>query len=179
MNKEHFLKELQDLDLPEAEISGHRHRLKTALLDSGCWNKKTTMLITKKFAPVGILAAVALIAVFVNLNGSLSSVSAEELAKKSYRVMSELPADRQEELKRMFGDDMLSYLENAGKAEDLKVLSSDEYIKQRNLPTEAAENLRNMKFMQYAGADGREVTIGVDQDNSQVGFMATTGPAAE
>ena len=179
MKKEQLLKELDNLDLPEVEISGHRHRLKMALLDSGCWNKKTIMSKTKRFIPAGILAVVALVAVIADMNGSLSSVSAEELAKKSYQTVAELPADRQEELRRTFGDDVFDNLEGAGKAEDLKMFSFDEYVSEYDLPAEAAENLRNMEFLQYQEADGRKVVIGVDRDNSLVGFMATTDPTAE
>lgn len=173
-----MIKELDGLDLPEVEISGHRHRLKMALLDSGYWNKKSIMSTTRRFVPAGIVATIALVAVIANLNGSLSQASAQEVAKKSYQTVTDLPTDQQAELKRMFGDDMLDYLQNAEKNTDLKMLTFDEYISQRNLPAESADNLRNMKFLQYAEEDGKEITIGVDQDNSLVGFIATTNPTA-
>lgn len=179
MNKEKLIQELQELDLPEVEISGHRQRLKMALLDSDCWNKKTTMSKVKKIMPVGVLATIILAAVIVNVSGSLSSASAEELAKKSYQIVSELPAERQADLKQMFGDNVFDNLQNAGEAEDLKLLTFDEYVKERNLPVESADTLRNMQFLQYEEADGSEVTIGVDRDNSLVGFMATTKPVTE
>lgn len=90
--------------------------------------------------------------------------------------MTDLPADQQAELKRLFGDDLLDYLQSAGKAADLKLLTSDEYLQERNLAPEAAGKLRNLQFLQYA-EDGKEVTIGVDPNNSLVGFLATTNPA--
>jgi hypothetical protein len=179
MNKEQLIQELQELELPEVEISGHRQRLKMALLDSSCWNKQTSMSKMKKFLPAGVVATIILAAVIVNVSGSLSSASAKGLAKKSYQIVSALPAERQADLRRMFGDDVFDNLQDAGKAEDLKLLTFDEYVKERKLPAESADTLRNMQFLQYEEADGREVTIGVDKDNSLVGFMATTKPAAD
>jgi predicted metal-dependent hydrolase len=134
MNREQLIRELEELDLPEAELSGHRQRLKMALLDSGCWNKKTSMSIMKRFAPAGVLATIALAAMIVNFSGSFPSVSAQELAKKSYQIVSELPAERQADLRRLFGDDVIDKLQNAGKAEDLKLRTFDELAKEGNLP---------------------------------------------
>lgn len=178
MNKEKLIKELLELDLPAIETSGYRQRLKMALLDSDCWDKKTSMSKMKRFLPAGVVATFVLAAVIIDASGSLSSASAKELAKKSYRIVSELPAERQADLRRMFGDDVLDNLQKAGKAEDLRVLTFDEYVQEQNLPAQAADTLRNMQFLQYEELDGNKVTIGVDPDNSLVGFMATTKSAA-
>lgn len=69
MNKNDLIKKLENLDLPQVELSSHRHRLKTALLNSGYFKKQTTMTLIKKLAPVG---AVAVIALFVVIGGNYS-----------------------------------------------------------------------------------------------------------
>ncbi len=177
MNKTRLIQELRELELPQAELPGHRQRLEAALLDSGSWNKRTLMTRTKRLWPAGALAAFALVTVLANLDGSLSSVSAQELARRSYQTAAELPADQQAELKRLFGDDVLDQLAAAGQATDLQLFTFEEYTSEHSLPAQTSDQLRNMTFLQYAEADGRKVIIGVDRDNSLVGFKATSKAA--
>lgn len=63
MNKDDLIKKLENLDLPEIELPSHQRRLKMALLNSGYFKKQTTMSLLKKFAPIGAVAVIALLAV--------------------------------------------------------------------------------------------------------------------
>ncbi len=66
MKEDDLIKRLENLETPDVELSGHRQALRTALLNSNRFQRRTAMGWARILAPVA--AAVALIAVFGFLN---------------------------------------------------------------------------------------------------------------
>lgn len=85
MNKDDLIKKLENIDLPKIGLQSHKRRLKTTLLNSGYRKEKTSMSLLKKFAPIGAVAAIALLVIVgVNYFKSSSSVSNLSLTPAAY-----------------------------------------------------------------------------------------------
>lgn len=170
MNKNDLIKKLEHLDLPEVELLSHQRRLKMALLNSDYLKKQLTMsTLLKRFTlPVGAVALVAIIAVgVISLTGQPSQASAQEIAKKTYQTVANLPSDQQEALKNTVGMDSLIVLQEAQSAKDLKTLTYDELASSHSLPpTDPDGKLRTLKFLQYTNANGQIVILGIDQNSN-------------
>ncbi len=169
MNKNDFIKKLENLDLPKIELPSHQRRLKMALLNSGYFKEQFTMttLLKKVTLPVGALALVAIVAVSViSLTGQPSQASAQEIAKKTYQTISNLPADQQARISGAVGFDSSTALQEAMNAPDLKALSYDEFAGSGPIPPDPDGKLHTLKFLQYTGSQGQIVTLGIDQKSN-------------
>lgn len=85
---EELRKRMENIDLPKIELQSHRFRLRAALLNSGYFKEGITMYMLKKFAPIGVLAAVVL-AVVVALTlvyPKRLKAEAEKIAKKDPQI---------------------------------------------------------------------------------------------
>ena len=184
MDRDDLIKELENLDLPEVELPSHQRRLKMALLKSGYWKgERTTMsLLKKQIVPVGgIVAIIAIIAVvsFV-FKSATPQAFAQEIARKSYQAVSSLTAEQQEALKKTTGAlDARNLLEEALSAEDLKVLTYDEFASQYPpVPPDPQGKLHTLTFLQFTHSNGMTVVLGIDQDNLPAFCTAMmSGPA--
>jgi hypothetical protein len=168
MNTDDLIKKLENLDLPEVDLQSHRRRLKMVLLNSGCWKGETTMsLLKKRIVPVGgIIAIAAIIVVFSFVFKSATPpVSAQEIAQKSYNKVASLSPEQQETLKRTTGRlDSRDLLEEALNAEDLKVLTYEEFASQCPVPPDPDGKLNTLIFLQFTHSNGLTVILGIDQD---------------
>jgi hypothetical protein len=170
MNKDDLIKKLENLDLPEVELASHQRRLKMALLNSGCWKGETTTmsLLKKQIVPVsGIIAIAATIVVLsFTFKGATPQASAQEIAQKSYKAVSSLTSEQQGALNKTTGAlDARNLLEEALSAEDLKVLTYDEFVDQYPPPPDPDGKLSTLKFLQFTHSNGMKVVLGIDQDN--------------
>jgi len=166
MNTDDLIKKLENLDLPEVEIQSYRHRLKMALLNSGCWKGETTMsLLRKRIVPVGgIIAITAIIVAFSFVFKSATPpVSAKGIAQKSYNKVASLSPEQQESLKRTTGRlDTYDLLEEALSAEDLKVLTYEEFASQCPVPPDPDGKLHTLMFLRFTHSNGLIVILGID-----------------
>ena len=170
MNKDDLIKKLESLDLPEIELQNHRRRLKTALLNSGYWKGESTImsLLKKQIVPVsGIIAIAAIIIVFSFVFKSATlPVSAQEIAQKSYNKVTNLSPEQEEELNKTTGAlDARDLLEEALSAEDLKVLTYDEFAGQYPpAPPDPEGKLHTLTFLKFTHSNGMTVILGIDQN---------------
>jgi len=170
MNKEDLIKKLENLDLPEIELQIHRRRLKMALLNSGYRKGERTImsLLKKQIVPVsGIIAIATIIIVFsIVFKSATLSVSAQELAQKSYNKVTSLSPEQQEAVKKTTGAlDARDLLEEALSAEDLKVLSYDEFASQYPpVPPDPEGKLRTLMFLRFTHSNGLTVILGIDHN---------------
>jgi hypothetical protein len=170
MNKEDLIKKLDNLDLPEIELQNHRRRLKMALLNSGYWKGERTImsLLKKQIVPFsGFIAIVAIIIVFsIVFKSATLPVSAQELAQKSYDKVASLSPEQQEALKKTTGAlDARDLLEEALSAEDLKVLTYDEFASQYPpVPPDQEGKLRTLMFLRFTHSNGLTVILGIDRN---------------
>ena len=87
MKEQDLIKQLESLETPDIELTGHRHALRAALLNSDRFQRRTAMGWARILAPVA--AAVALIAFFgfVNLiQPELYTARAMDIAKADAQV---------------------------------------------------------------------------------------------
>lgn len=180
MNKNDLIKKLENLDLPEVELPSHQRRLKMALLNSGYFKKQFTMstLLRKFTLPVGAVALVAIIAVgVISFTGQPSQASAQEIAKKTYQTVVNLPADQQAKVSGTLGFDSRTALQEAMNAKDLKAFTYDEFAGSAPLPPDPDGKLHTLKFLQYTNADGASVILGIDENDLPVfGSVAYGNP---
>ena len=137
-----------------------------ALLHSGYFKEKTTMFTLKKFMPAGAIALVAVIAVIgvASLTGKPSQASAQEIAKKSYQTVANLPAGEQAKVSASLGMDSRTALQEAYDAKDLQALTYDEFVASGPVPLDGKDpgRLSTLKFLQYTNASEQIVTLGID-----------------
>ena len=168
MNTDDLIKKLENLDFPKVELPSHQRRLKMALLNSGYYKGETTMsVLQKRIVPVGgVIAIAAIIVVFSFVFRSATPpVSAQAIAQKSYSKVASLSPEQQETLKRTTGRlDTYDLLEEALSAEDLKVLTYEEFASQCPVPPDPDGKLDTLMFLQFTHSNGLTVILGIDQD---------------
>lgn len=166
-NTNDIIKKLNQLDLPQVGLNDHKRNLRLALLarhsrfNSGYFKTNNLMFNTKKFTPFGVIALIAIVAVvgIISLTGNPSSVSAKEIAEKSFQVVANLSPEDKTALKIKTGLDQFT-LEEAKQADDLKTLTYNELIDnypQLNnninvmFPADSKKNdvLEHLTFLQY------------------------------
>ena len=184
-NTNDIIKKLNNLDFPQVELKNHNHNLKLALLarhnrfNSG-YSNIINNLMSKKFAPVGATVLVAIVAVIsiISLTGNPSPVSAREIAEKSFQVVANLSPEDKVNLKIKTGLDQFT-LEEAKKAEDLKVLTYDEFINNYpqldddiNIMFSSTSNkngaLENLTFLQYtknSDSQVKQIVLAINTEN--------------
>jgi hypothetical protein len=162
MQNDDFLKQLENLDLPQIELPTHQRRLKMALLNSGYWEKQPARTRVKKVVPVGTLVAVLAIAGIVSFTGPPSQVSAQDIAQKSYERVVSLPADQQAKVSAKLRLDSRTILQEAYNAKDLKALTYEEYVSSGPVPPDPEGKLHTLQFLQFTKPDGATVTLGID-----------------
>jgi hypothetical protein len=175
-NKDELIKKLENIEVPELRIHSHQRWLRLALLNSGYFKEKSTMNLLKKSIPVGgVIAIIAIIAVFgLVFKGTGTEVSAKEIAQRSFKAVSSLTPAQQESLRQEHhltgGPEEL--LNQAQNAEDLKVLSYDEFVSQYEnmlpppFPGVNAPDMRDMTFLKFTGADGATNIIGISNEDN-------------
>jgi len=85
MVQKDLIKKLENIALPEIELQSHKLQLKSALLNSKCF-KKRTPVIWGKLVPLGLALSFAIVfAVFV-INPKLMEAKAMEIIKKDSQV---------------------------------------------------------------------------------------------
>ncbi|MFZ2146581.1 MAG: hypothetical protein WAV28_05110 [Sedimentisphaerales bacterium] len=166
MNKDDLIKKLENLDLPEVELQSHQRRLKMALLNSGYWKGETTMSLLKKAVPVGGIVTIAtIIVVFIfTFKGATPQASAQEIAQKSYKTVASLSQEQQGALKQEMHIDVLTILQEAQNAKDLRALTYDQVVSEYPENAKLIDS-RNVKFLEFTNADGLKILLGLDQNN--------------
>jgi hypothetical protein len=133
-----------------------------------------TMKNVKWFVPAGAVVAIALlVAVGISFKGT-TPVSAQEIAKKSYQTIVNLPADQQAKVSATLGMDSRTILQEAQNAKDLKALTYDEFASQGQLPPDPDGKLHTLKFLQFTREDGQNVILGIDQNDNLPKFMSSS-----
>lgn len=171
MNRDNVIKKLEDLDVPEVILSGHQHRLKFALLSSGCFKKQISMSLFKKLVPVSLMTAVVLGVIVFSVGGTSSRVSASELALKSYTAVSSLTPEMQAELTGKTGGVNARILGEAKNAKDLELMTYEQFAASQ--PVDPAtlfpdvpgfgEKLHTLKFIRFTDSSGTKNIIGIDE----------------
>jgi hypothetical protein len=188
MNKEDLIKKLEHLDLPEVELHGHQRRLRMALLNSGYWKGGiTNMSLFKKVVPAGaIIAAVTIVmAVVLSINGAAEQVSAQEIAQKSYQAISVLTDVEQDSLKKELHtvDGLDELLDEALNAEDLTILTYDEFVSQCSdvvppfLPCEEPADMQSLNVVAYEGSVSQameSMDSPIEESMQNMGFIKFT-----
>jgi anti-sigma factor RsiW len=129
----------------------------------------------KRLGLSGLAVAVLVAGVFAftNVGSGNSTAYAKEIAQKSYEVASSWTPQQEQAAERAFGVDPRTLLQEALSANDLKMLTYDELVRQSPdaVPplTDETADLRNLKFLQFT-KDGAKVVVGIDQTNLPV-FM--------
>lgn len=183
MNKNNLITNLENIELPEIELQGHRKQLKRALLsrqgfssDSGYFNR-TFML--KKVLPISAVAIITLVVVLINFSPKNSTpASAKEVAQKSYQAVVNLSPEQKDALGQA-GDGWDKILKEAIDAPDLKLISYDEFMNQedyngsqmlitsgKDRSDDQGNGLEDLQFLQYTNSDGVLMSIGIDPETN-------------
>lgn len=86
MKKQNFIEKLENLELPEIELQGHKLQLRSALLSSKYFKKKTGIFWVQRFVPAS-LALIFLIALGVTvINPKLMEARALVIARKDPQI---------------------------------------------------------------------------------------------
>lgn len=182
--------QLSKMAIPTVEMKRHQQELRRALLTSSHWDRKPSLLSNlmvfvkggeknmnlKRFAFAGLFVAILIAGVFAitsNKTGS-STVYAKELAQKTYQTVSNLPTDKQEQLKTTLGMDSRTVLEEAQNAKDLKGFSYEDFAKSNPLPPDPDGKLKTLKFLQFSKADGQVVILGIDPATNLPVFVSSS-----
>jgi hypothetical protein len=148
---------------------------------------KKNKLVTASVA-LGV-TVVILSASFVLLPKNAKMAYAEEVAQKSYQAVASLNPKDQEALKQKVHMDPTELLQEAKNAKDLKSLSYDQFASQypqikmgfstqgpkdgNSVPPEISGtpdtmDMHNFKFLAFTDTQGRNVILGIDQNNLPV-----------
>lgn len=86
MKQEDLIKKLEELKTPNIEIQSHQQELKRALLNSGYFKEKPSMLWTKKIVPATIALVLIVVLGLTVVNPRLQQAKAAEIAKNDPRI---------------------------------------------------------------------------------------------
>lgn len=183
--------QLNKMAIPAVEMKRHQQALRRALLTSSHWDRKPSLLSNlmvfvkggeknmniKRFAFAGLFVAILIAGVFAitSTKTGSSTVYAKELAQKTYQTVSNLPTDKQEQLKTTLGMDSRTVLQEAQNAKDLKGFSYEEFAKSNPLPPDPDGKLKTLKFLQFTRADGQVVVLGIDPTTNLPVFGSVRG----
>ena len=182
MNKNNSINNLENIELPEIELQSHKRQLKRVLFArqgfSSNSNYFNRISMFKKIIPVSAVAIIVLAVVVFNVGpNTTTSVSAKEVAQKSYQAVINLSPE-QKELLGEVSDAWVKILEEAINAPDLKLLSYDDFIDQEDytgsqmlitlnkssLDNQGIGGLEDMQFLQYTTREGDLMLIGIDSE---------------
>lgn len=87
MKEEDLIRQLESLETPDIELSGHRQALRTALLRSDRFQRRSAMGWARMLAPVAAAVALMMVLGFFNLvQPRLQIAQAEEIARSDPQV---------------------------------------------------------------------------------------------
>ena len=139
IKKEAFAEQLEHLEFPEIEMPVHKRQLRMALLSAPrfarspmryFWNAIGNASSMKKLIPIGTVALVAAVAIFVGLEGNTPHADAQQLARLSVASVSALPSAEGSALAAILNADPETVLNEAENASDLTMLTYDQFIAQ-------------------------------------------------
>lgn len=190
MTNNDFIKQLEDMDVPNIKMKNHQVMLRRALLTSSHWDTKSThwyeffwkggenMKFAKIF-PIGAVAVMVIMfaAVFA-FGGSFNAkpVNAQEIVKAAYTKGVALPADQLSKLNAQLGADMLASLEEAKNAPDLQIVSADALkngawagTQNPTINQTVGKDIlsgEDVKLLRYTDAKGIKTILAIDEDNN-------------
>ncbi|HSW96348.1 MAG TPA: hypothetical protein VLF89_00830 [Candidatus Saccharimonadales bacterium] len=156
------------------------------------WKGGEEIMRRNKFVTASIVFGVTVVilsASFVILPRNTKKAYAEEIAQKSYQAITSLSPKDQEALKLKVHMDPSELLQEAKNAKDLKSLTYDQFISQypqvklgfgtqdpndsdiekSDIPeTSSNVDLHNFKFLAFTDTQGRNVILGIDENNLPV-----------
>jgi hypothetical protein len=119
---------------------------------------------------LAVAVLVAGVVAVTTIGSGNSTAYAKEIAQKSYQLVSSWTPEQQRAAQQTFGIDPRTLLEEALTANDLKVLTYDDLVRQSAdavPPAPDGTDLRNLTFLQFT-QDGATVVVGIDQTNLPV-----------
>lgn len=132
MRKEDFIKQLENLDLPEVKIQDHQSRLRRALLNSRQFEKSSfsPRLFSRRTAfSMGtfMVAFIVVVTVFgLNPSSPVDTAQAEafEIVRGALQKVRGLPKEQKAALEGQLGQDLNDVLAEASRANDLRFVAT-------------------------------------------------------
>ena len=137
-NEEEFKKQLEHAEFPsEIETPIHKQQLRMMLLSAPrftkaparrFWNAIGNVSSMKKLIPIGAVALVAVVAIFVGFEGNTPHADAQQVTRLSLAAVSALPVDGEGALATILNADPEATLKEAENAPDLTTLTYAQFI---------------------------------------------------
>ena len=139
IKQKEYIKQLENLELPEIETPAHKRQLRIALLSAPrftqsrarrLWNAMGNASSMKKIIPIGAIALVAVVALVVGVGfqGITPRADAQQVTRLSLATVSALPAEDSSALTAILNADPATILKEAQNASDLTTLTYDQFV---------------------------------------------------